>query len=139
MRTRIEGRFAEGIRLFNEGRFFQAHELWEEDWKTAEGDLRNFYQGIIQAAAALVHVQRRNYRGAMSVYLKSRPKLEQFPPVWMGIELGQFRAQLALYFDALRPFFDSLGEDGLPPGARPLVGAGQFPTIKWTLTESSEA
>src|SRR6516162_9631074 len=94
--------FAVGVRLFNQGNFFEAHELWEHKWKKAEGEDKTFYQGLIQAAVALCHVQRGNYAGAISVYLKSWPKLARFPAVWMGIELEQFRRELRRYFDARR-------------------------------------
>src|SRR5689334_2631643 len=96
-----EGRFAQGVQLFNQRNFFDAHEAWEQEWKIVEGVEQIFYQGIIQAAVALLHVQRGNYAGAISVYRKSSPKLDQFPVVWMGIELGKFRSDLAQYFATL--------------------------------------
>lgn len=95
-------RFADGIRLFNQGSFFEAHEVWEEIWKKAEGEEKIFFQGIIQAAAALIHVQRGNYQGAFSLYLKSGPKLDRFPSVWMGIDVEQFRGHLSQYFHMLQ-------------------------------------
>jgi uncharacterized protein len=95
-------RFTEGIRLFNRGKFFEAHEVWEEIWKQAEGEEKIFYQGLIQAAAALVHAQRGNCHGAVSLYLKSRSKLERFPEVWMGIDLEQFRSRFSQYFEKLQ-------------------------------------
>jgi len=69
-----DARFAAGVRLFNHGNFFEAHDVWEQVWKNVEGEDKTFYQGLIQAAAALLHVQRGNSVGAISVYLKSRPR-----------------------------------------------------------------
>ena len=119
----IEERFEEGMRLFNQGNFFEAHEVWEERWREAAGAERIFYQGMIQAAVALAHVQRGNKAGAISVYLKSSSKLTQFPALWMGIELGQFSSELTRYFEALRTFYDARCEC-LPPAEQP-------PTIRW--------
>jgi uncharacterized protein len=90
--------FAEGIRLFNQGNFFAAHEVWEQEWKVAESEEKIFYQAMIQAAVALLHLQRGNCAGAVSVYLKSWAKLARLPEVWMGVQLGQFRAELRRYF-----------------------------------------
>ncbi|HYE77871.1 MAG TPA: DUF309 domain-containing protein, partial [bacterium] len=56
-RDRIEPAYLEGIRLFNGGCFFEAHEAWESAWLRAEGRERMFYQGLIQAAAAFVKLQ----------------------------------------------------------------------------------
>ncbi|MBV8454657.1 MAG: DUF309 domain-containing protein [Deltaproteobacteria bacterium] len=122
---------AEGIRLFNQGKFFQAHEAWEQAWKKAEGEEKTFYQGLIQAAVALCHVQRSNYAGAIAVYLKSRPKLARFPPAWMGIELERFRSELKLYFAPLQISSDAHGEDCQPVGARQIAGTAQPPVIRW--------
>ena len=47
--------------------FFEAHDVWQRVWKNAEGEEKTFYQGLIQAAAALLHVQRGNSVGAISV------------------------------------------------------------------------
>src|ERR1700730_13540403 len=42
-----------GRALFNERRFFQAHEAWEEAWLREEGELRLILRGWIQTAPAL--------------------------------------------------------------------------------------
>ena len=81
--------FAAGVRLFNQGNFFKAHDVWEQVWKNTDGEEKTFYQGLIQAAAALLHIQPGNSVGAISVYLKSRPKLDPVPAVWIGVELGR--------------------------------------------------
>ncbi len=129
----IDERFVEGIRLFNQRKFFEAHEVWEQVWKKAEGEEKTLYQGLIQAAAALLHLQRGNSMGAVSLYLKSCPKLDQVPAVWMGIELGQFRSELAQYFAELRTPSDPRG--GICQRARvgQIAGAGRPPAIRWAL------
>src|SRR5215831_1991544 len=131
---RSSARLAEGIRLFNLGNFFQAHEAWEQAWKRAEGEEKTFYQGLIQAAVALCHIQRGNYAGGVSFYLKSWPKLAQFSPVWMGIELGQFRSELIRYFAPLRA--SSKARCGNRRLAEPgqIAVTAQPPIIRWAPT-----
>src|ERR1700736_2237391 len=90
--------FKEGIDLFNEGKFFECHEAWEEVWKRSEGDAKLFYQGIIQAAVAILHAQRGNLTGAASLYAKASAKLGHLPSEHMEIALGELR-------DALKDFF----------------------------------
>ena len=55
--------FHEGIRLFNEGDWFEAHEIWEDIWHVASGPRKKFYQGLIQCAVTIEHVRRGNPRG----------------------------------------------------------------------------
>ncbi|MBV8362269.1 MAG: DUF309 domain-containing protein [Deltaproteobacteria bacterium] len=127
----IDARFAEGVQLFNQGNFFEAHELWEHRWKKAEGEEKTFYQGLIQAAVALCHVQRGNYTGAISVYLKSWPKLARFPAVWMGIELGQFRRELRWYFNTLRTSSNARSGNCQSVRSGQIVSTAQPPIIRW--------
>jgi predicted metal-dependent hydrolase len=54
----------EGVALFNGVRYWHAHEVFETIWRAAPEEERDFYQGIIQVAAGLLHLQRRNLRGA---------------------------------------------------------------------------
>jgi uncharacterized protein len=90
--------FQEGIDLFNAGRFFQCHEAWEQLWLRAGGADKRFYQGLIQAAVAILHAERGNRAGARSLYAKARAKLEPLPDEYGAVALKEFR-------DALREFF----------------------------------
>lgn len=42
---------AEGIRRFDAERFFDAHEAWEDAWRTEQGEVRELLHGLIQIAA----------------------------------------------------------------------------------------
>jgi len=59
----IDRLFRDGVSLFNGGRYWHAHEAWETLWRAAPDDGREFYQGLIQIAAGLLHLQRRNRGG----------------------------------------------------------------------------
>jgi predicted metal-dependent hydrolase len=93
-----EKRFEEGVELFNAGRFFECHEAWEEVWKHRVGAEKLFLQGMIQASAALLHVERGNRTGAESLYAKARAKLDRFPDDYMGLALGEFRTAMRQFF-----------------------------------------
>jgi uncharacterized protein len=41
----------EGCRRFDAGRFFDAHEVWEDAWRVETGPVRLLLQGLIQIAA----------------------------------------------------------------------------------------
>ncbi|MBI2885202.1 MAG: DUF309 domain-containing protein [Candidatus Omnitrophica bacterium] len=68
---------AEGVALFNQGRFFECHEVLERRWLTLEGPRKECYKGLIQLAVAYYHWSRNNRAGALRVarsglrYLKS--------------------------------------------------------------------
>ena len=71
--------FARGLTLFNRGDFFACHEVWEELWLRSTGAEKLFYQGLIQTAAAILHAERGNWRGASSTWRKAHAKLVVFP------------------------------------------------------------
>lgn len=99
MKKREEpGLFEQGVALFNAGHFFECHELLEVLWKRAGGTERLFYQGLIQAAVALLHAERGNLRGAAATYAKAQAKLDPLSEEYMGIALGDLRAALAKFF-----------------------------------------
>jgi len=79
--------YFEGIRLFNAGEFWHAHEQWEVCWLATTEPESTFYKGIIQAAAALVHWQKNNLRGLRRNWEKSRPKLVALPRGMHGLDL----------------------------------------------------
>ena len=97
-----------GIQLFNEGEFFEAHEVWEDIWHEAYGLKYEFYQGMIQCAVALEHYRRSNPRGVVSLYDSYRKHMRDVPETFMGLDVKSF---LAAMREALRPVLEA---DPLP-------------------------
>jgi predicted metal-dependent hydrolase len=82
--------YYDGITLFNDHEFFEAHEVWEDAWHMAYGLKHSFYQGMIQCAVALEHYRRSNPRGVLSLYKSYQTKFKDVPPVFMGLDVRQF-------------------------------------------------
>jgi len=93
--------YREGIRLFNDEEFFECHEVLEDLWKDTEGEPRKFLQGLIQAAVALFHFGNENFGGAKKLYFTASEKLTPFGDRYMGIALGEFRADFERCFREL--------------------------------------
>src|SRR5688500_788055 len=51
-------RLDEGLRLYNEGHDWHAHEVWDPLWMGLEGDDKLFLKGLIMSAAMLHQHQR---------------------------------------------------------------------------------
>jgi predicted metal-dependent hydrolase len=94
-------KFREGLEHFNRGRFFEAHESWEEIWLPAAEPEKTFLQGIIQVAAAFHHHQRGNRAGTKSLLRAGLKKLERFPSQHRGIQLEKLRAAARRWLGAL--------------------------------------
>jgi predicted metal-dependent hydrolase len=97
----IDEKFRKGLEQFNRGRFFEAHETWEEIWLASPEPERAFLQGIIQVAAAFHHYTRGNPAGAESLLEAGLKKLDRFPAAHRGIELEKLRAAARRWIAAL--------------------------------------
>jgi hypothetical protein len=82
--------------LFNAGEYWLAHEALETVWRSIiDEEERRPWQGLIQAAAALLHLGRGNRHGTVVVGAAALEKLAgpQHPAV--EFDTVQFRAALA--------------------------------------------
>ncbi len=91
----------EGMKLFNDGKFFDAHEELEAAWKEETGKIRELYQGILQVSVTYLHITRGNYDGAIKVYGRSMRWLKDWPDICRGINVGQFRKDAETVMQAL--------------------------------------
>jgi len=123
--TREEERklYYDGIELFNEHEFFDAHESWEDAWHMAWGIKHDFYQGMIQCAVALEHYRRSNPRGVVSLYKSYQPKFANVPEVFMGLQVNKFLAEMER---ALSPVITA---DPLPERGQIELDLATCPTI----------
>ena len=90
----MDDRFFQGIREFNSGRYFEAHEVLEDLWHEYRETDRTFIQGLIQISAGFYHFRCSNWKGAASQLSKGLKKLEPYKPEHLGIELGDFLAKI---------------------------------------------
>lgn len=75
------GRFQEGVRLFNQGYHWEAHEVWEEVWRAEDGDTKTFVQAFVQMAAGFSFVKLHKLGSAKYLFEKSIEKFQKFPEV----------------------------------------------------------
>ncbi|WP_110889008.1 DUF309 domain-containing protein [Deinococcus yavapaiensis] len=76
----------EGLKLFNEGRYWEAHEAWEAPWRQAEGRERALLQALILLAAAM---HKRLAHGSLTGrnYYKALKYVEQFAEPFEGVDV----------------------------------------------------
>jgi predicted metal-dependent hydrolase len=81
-----------GLAQYNSGFFFEAHETWEELWLQSPWPFRRFLQGLIQLAAAFVHLMRHEYPGTIRLLNEALAKLQD-APVTAGIDAERLVAE----------------------------------------------
>jgi predicted metal-dependent hydrolase len=98
-----------GIDLFNQGRYFEAHEELEAAWREEHGRIRELYQGILEAGVTYLHIRRGNYAGAVKVYGRSMRWLRSWPATCRGADVELLRQDLTAAIDEAK----RLGPDRL--------------------------
>lgn len=78
--------YVRGLRLFDDGAFYESHEVLEEVWRRALPGERFFLQAIIHFAVAWVHSERGNPEGARRQIAKCTRKLAGYLPCYGGID-----------------------------------------------------
>ena len=71
-----QGALAEGLRRYNAGEYFTAHEAWETVWLEAQEPDRTFLQGLIQVTAAFHHLGHSNPLGTARLLHAALRRLE---------------------------------------------------------------
>jgi uncharacterized protein len=117
-----------GAELFDSGRLWEAHEVWEEVWRrrAGHGD-RDFLKGIIQAAAGMWHATQGNMVGAVSVMSRAVDYLEPFRPAREGFDVAGLSASLDLAIAACRDAQASGRAPDLPVARTGLHGTEDTP------------
>lgn len=93
--------YLRAIRLFNDGAFFEAHEVWEDVWRASVPPEKLFLQGLIQVAVALHHHGKGNLAGARSLLARGSRNLTGYPEDFGGIPLVKLLESLEQWRDAL--------------------------------------
>ncbi len=116
-----------GWKLFNDGKYFEAHESWEEVWRALGGPPRDYYHSLIHLAVAAAHARKGNAYGAQNQVRKAHARLRACGSLKGPVPVSAIAAALAdmgPVLDALsndEPFLGSLPTlpDLIPDAGRP--------------------
>jgi predicted metal-dependent hydrolase len=93
--------YLHGIELFNQRKFWESHEAWEEIWLVTDGIQSEFLQGLIQSAAALLKYERNEFAPALRLYNTAKGRLDLCPDDYMGLNVRAFQAAMATCFESI--------------------------------------
>lgn len=114
------GQLLQGIREFNRGDWCECHETVEDLWIGTGGEVRNFYQGIIQIAIALHHWRNGNFGGAVSLLKGGAGYLRRVAGRCQWVDVSGLIADS----DRMRTALEELGKErmkSLDPAFIPLI------------------
>lgn len=86
-----EDAIKDGISYFNEERFWECHEVFEDVWKKCYEGEKDLVQGIILVAAALVHYQKNENKICISILIRASNKLANTTGNYHNIDVDSLR------------------------------------------------
>jgi hypothetical protein len=103
--------YPRGVEMFNQGEYFESHEVLEAAWVPTEPPARFFLQALIHVAVSFHHLHHDNLIGAVRQMEKALAKLEPFQPAYAGLDTRRLFKEAR----AWRAFF--VGEAPRPASA----------------------
>ncbi len=83
------------VQLFNDERYWEAHEALEYVWKSATGTEKEILNGIILVAAAFVHDEKDEQDICISILQRAKRKLELTSDKYYEIDIPKIVEMLS--------------------------------------------
>ena len=84
----MDARLRDGIRLFNETRFFECHEVLEDLYHDTEEENKPFLEGLIGLAAAFrLFCEFGEVKGSVRLIYQALIRLENYQPAFLQIDV----------------------------------------------------
>ena len=90
----IDDLYNAGKKEFQNGNYFDAHEIWEDLWSDYYLKDRKFIQGLIQLSVSFVHLKNGNMIGAKNLLKKSKEKFLDYEKEHRSINIEMLRAEM---------------------------------------------
>ena len=78
------------LKLFNEQKWYEAHDAFEDIWNNVEGDQRQVIQGILQVSVSQFHLSKGNLNGATILLGEGLGRINTRKNINLGIDLESF-------------------------------------------------
>lgn len=89
-----EEAISRAIRLFNDEKYWGAHESLEQVWKKSSGNEKALLNGIILIAAAFVHDEKGEHDVCLSILSRAAAKLAVSSGQYYGIDIDLIKSQV---------------------------------------------
>ena len=86
----FEDNFLNALNLFNNQKWYEAHDAFEDIWNTLDGDKRQIIQGILQVSVSQFHLSKGNINGATILLGEGLGRIKNRTNINLGIDLKIF-------------------------------------------------
>ena len=83
----FEDNFLNALNLFNNQKWYEAHDAFEDIWNILDGDERQIIQGILQVSVSQFHLSKGNLNGATILLGEGLGRIKNRTNINLGIDL----------------------------------------------------
>jgi uncharacterized protein len=98
----IVDEFWQGVEQFNQQQFYACHDTLEAIWMESMEPQRTFYQGVLQIAVALYHLENENWHGTVTLLGEGMRRLRIYQPDYGGMDVTALVQQSAALLGILQ-------------------------------------
>ena len=91
----MEAAYKRGLEEIRAGRYFEAHEELEDEWREAPAAERDFLQGLVHVTVAWYQAGRGNRPGCERQLAKAARRLDRYAPEHRGVDVSVVLADVA--------------------------------------------
>ena len=86
----LEENFYNALYLFNNQKWYEAHDAFEDIWNNLDGDKRQIIQGILQVSVSQFHLSKGNINGATILLGEGLGRIKNRTNIDLGVDLKSF-------------------------------------------------
>ena len=96
-------RLVAAVNKFNEGDYFECHEILEDIWFDVRDDSRDFYQGLLHISVAFYHLTKENnFKGTLIQLDKALERLKVYDKVFSGVDVPKLTDEVKKVISRLK-------------------------------------
>jgi len=97
----MDARLREGIDLFNDGRFFESHEILEGFYQDSDEAHKPFLEGLIQLAVAFrLFNEFGEIKGPVRMIYQALIRFENYQPAFLQVRVNDLSANMEAWAKA---------------------------------------
>ena len=105
--------FNNALNLFNDQKWYEAHDAFEDIWNNLDGDERQIVQGILQVSVSQFHLSKGNLNGATILLGEGLGRIKDRTFINLGVDLETFCKSLESLLRKLQ-YKEALNDDDMP-------------------------
>ena len=86
----FEDAFFDALNLFNNQKWYEAHDAFEDIWITLNGDEMQVIQGLLQVSVSQFHLSKGNLNGATILLGEGLGRIKNRTNIDLGVDLESF-------------------------------------------------